>query len=144
MTKQDYRATITGDVSASEAYDKIARVSEWWAKDFKGSARDSGDLFTVRFGETFVYFKVTEAIPDSKVIWHVTNCFLSWINNKTEWNDTNIIFEVSARPGETTITITHERLIPGIECFEDCEKGWNEYFGKSLKQLLVTGHGMPQ
>ena len=53
MTKQDYKLSISAPVSASDAYDKIARVSEWWAKDFQGSARNFGDVFTVRFGAAF-------------------------------------------------------------------------------------------
>ena len=71
MKTQDYTCSIQSSVSAKEAYDKIARVSEWWAKDFKGSARNLGDTFTVRFGETFVDFKISEAVPDSRIVWQV-------------------------------------------------------------------------
>ena len=56
MKTHDYTCSIQTSASAEEAYDKIARVSEWWAKNFKGSARNPGDAFTVRFGETFVDF----------------------------------------------------------------------------------------
>ncbi len=49
MTTQDYQCSIQASVSAKEAYDKLARVSEWWAKDFKGSVCKLGDTFTVRF-----------------------------------------------------------------------------------------------
>jgi hypothetical protein len=144
MTKQDYRLSISAKVSASDAYDKIARVCEWWATDFEGSARYYGDAFTVRFGETHVDFKVTEAVPGSKVVWHVTNCFLPWLKDKTEWNNTNVVFEISAGQGETTVTMTHEGLTPEVECFNDCEKGWDRHFGESLKQFLTDGHGMPK
>ena len=117
MTKQDYRLSISAPASASDAYSKIARVSEWWAKDFEGSARNLGDTFTVRFGaadnETFVDFKITEAVPGSKAVWHVTNCYLPWLQDKTEWNDTHVVFEVSASQSETTVTLTHEGLVPG-------------------------------
>jgi hypothetical protein len=147
MTKQDYRFSISGPVSASEAYDKIARVAEWWTKYVEGSARNVGDVFTVRFGEdfggTFVDFKITEAVPGSKVVWHVTNCYLPWLNDKTEWNGTQVVFEISARQGETTVTMTHEGLTPEVECFEACEQGWNMYIGRSLQQFLTDGHGMP-
>jgi len=143
MITQDYRLSISAPVSASDAYNKIARVSEWWAKGFEGSARNSGDVFTVRFGETFVDFQVTEAVPDSKVVWHVTNSYLPWLQDKTEWNDTDVVFEVSASHGETTVTLTHEGLVPEVECFEGCVQGWNRYFGESLRQFLIDGCGMP-
>ena len=152
MTKQDYRLSMSAPVSASDAYDKIARVSEWWVKDFQGSARNSGDTFTVRFGgpfvdfkiTEFVDFKITEAVPGSKVVWHVTNCFLPWLKDKTEWNDTDVVFEVSAGQSETTVTMTHEGLVPEVECFESCVQGWNQYFGQSFRQFLNDGCGMPQ
>jgi hypothetical protein len=144
MTKQDYRVSISAPVSALGAYDKLGRVSEWWAKDFEGSARHFGDVFKVRFGETFVDFKITEAVPGSKVVWYVTNCYLPWLRDKTEWNDTNVIFEISTRQGETIVTMTHEGLTPEVECFEACEQGWNHHFGESFKKFLTDGHGMPK
>ena len=148
MTKQDYRLSISAPVSAYDAFDKIARVSEWWAKDYEGSARSVGDVFTVRFGrtfdETFVDFKITDAVPGSKAVWHVTNSYLPWLKDKTEWNDTNVVFEVSASQSETTVTMTHEGLVPEVECFNACVQGWNQYFGQSLKQFLTDGHGMPK
>jgi hypothetical protein len=148
MTKQDYKLSISAPVSASDAYDKIARVSEWWTKYVEGSARNFGDVFTVRFGEnfggTFVEFKITEAVPGSKVVWHVTNCYLPWLKDKTEWNDTNVVIEVSASQSDTTVTMSHEGLTPEVECFEACEQGWNKYIGQSLKQFLTDGYGMPK
>ena len=143
MTQQDYKLSISAPVSASEAYDKIARVSEWWAKDFTGSADNLGDVFTVRFGETFVDFQVTEAVPSRKAVWHVTDCYLPWLQHKTEWNGTNVEFEIAADQNETTVTLTHEGLVPEVECFDGCVQGWNQYFGGSFRQFLTEGHGMP-
>jgi hypothetical protein len=48
----DYHCTISANTSANEAFDKIARVPEWWATDFEGNARKLNDIFTVRFGTT--------------------------------------------------------------------------------------------
>ena len=148
MDQQDFRLSISApaSVSASDAYDKIARVSEWWVKDVEGSARNAGDTFTVRFGEPFVAFQIADAVPARKVVWHVTNCYLPWLTDKTEWNGTNVVFDISvsqSEPGETTVTLTHEGLVPEVECFESCVQGWNQYFGQSFRQFLIDGHGMP-
>jgi Activator of Hsp90 ATPase homolog 1-like protein len=143
MTKQDYRNSITAPVSATEAYDKIARVSEWWGKDFEGSTRYVGDKYTIRFGETWVEFKITEAVPDKKLVWHVVDSCLPWLNDKTEWNDTSVIFELSSDNGHTTVTMTHEGLAPEVECYSNCQKGWNFYIGESLYAFLTTGSGKP-
>ena len=49
MITQDYHNSITTTVSAEEAFAKISRVSEWWAKDFEGKSEEPNDVFTVRF-----------------------------------------------------------------------------------------------
>ena len=143
MTPQDYRLSVSAPVSASDAYAKIARVSEWWAKDVQGSTGNSGDAFTVRFGEPFVDFQITEAVPGRKVVWHVTDCYLPWLQDETEWSGTKVVFEVSAGPSETTVTLTHEGLVPEVECFESCVQGWNQYFGQSFRRFLSDGCGQP-
>ena len=144
MIREDYKLTINVPESAFGTYDKIARVSYWWAKDFKGSAANCGDAFTIRFGETFVDFKIMEAVPGNRVVWHVADCNLPWLEDKTEWNGTDVIFDISVSHGETTITMTHSGLTPGIECLEVCKEGWDGYIGRSLKQFLTDGRGMPE
>ena len=118
MTNQDYSLSISAPVSASDAYDKIARVSEWWAKDFKGSAGNSGDMFTVRFGETFVDFQITEAVPGRKVVWHVTNCHLPWLTGQDRVERHECRLRGFRRPERDDCDLTHEGLVPEVECFE--------------------------
>ncbi|MGH9358662.1 MAG: SRPBCC family protein [Terriglobia bacterium] len=139
----DYQCSIKAPISAKEAFDKISRVSEWWAKDFKGSARRPGDTFTVRFGETFVNFKIVEAVPDTRIVWQVADSNLHRLRNKTEWNGTSVVWELSPHNGTTTVTMTHRGLVPGIECYGTCEEGWNFYVAKSLLQFITEGEGLP-
>jgi hypothetical protein len=54
MGQQDYRSSITANISADEAFTSISRVAHWWTAGFRGESRATGDEFTVRFGETFV------------------------------------------------------------------------------------------
>jgi len=144
MSAPDYTCTIQTTASPDDAYDKVARVSEWWAKNFEGSARKLGDTFTVRFGKTFVDFKVVEAVPARRVVWSVTDCHLEWIADKTEWNGTNVAWDIASANGITNVTITHHGLVPGVECYNDCEQGWNGHVQNSLRQLLNGGEGMPE
>lgn len=39
--------------------------------------------------------------------------------------------------------MTHIGLVPGIECYEDCQQGWDEHFKESLLQLMTGEVGMP-
>jgi hypothetical protein len=143
MTVTDYCYTIQAPISAEEAADRIGRVSEWWVADVTGRATEVGDRFTVRFGEAFVDFEISEAVLGERYVWRVTDCFLPWLTDKNEWTGTSVIWEVSESEGDTTVEITHEGLHPGVECYADCRKGWDFYVGKSLLQFLTTGKGLP-
>jgi hypothetical protein len=144
MTAKDYQCKIQASVSAKDAYDKIARVSEWWAKDFGGSARKLGDTFTVHFGETFVDFKISEAVPDSRIVWQVVNCNIPSLQDKTEWNGTSVAWDVSLGNGTTTVMLTHHGITPDVECYGMCQKGWNGAVQNSFLQFLNVGRGMPK
>ena len=143
MTQKDYSSTIIANLTTKEVFDRISRISDWWTKGFTGDSSQVGDRFTVRFGDTFVDFNIIEVIPHKRIVWHVTNCNLHWIQDKTEWKDTKIIWEVSSEDGTTRLSMTHLGLAPGIECYEDCKTGWNFYVGESLKKLLTENTGMP-
>ena len=143
MTTNDYTCSIHAPVPPAEAYDKIAHVADWWAKHFEGSARNPGDRFTVRFGETFVDFAISKARPDRAIVWQVANCHLPWLKDKTEWNGTSVAWELAPDEGGTTVTMTHHGLAPGIECYGACEGGWNRHIRESLLAFLSQGKGNP-
>ncbi len=143
MKKEDYHNSITVSVPVKTAFEKITLVSEWWTKSFEGSSENPGDTFSVRFGKTFVDFKTIEVIPRKKIIWQVTDCNLDWIEDKTEWKGTKLIWEISEEKGKTAINMTHEGLVPEAECYNDCRKGWNFYVEKSLYKLLTEDKGLP-
>jgi hypothetical protein len=142
MKDQDYQKSFTVNVTAKEAFANIVNVSDWWTSSFKGSAENLNDEFDVTFGKTTVNFKVIESIPFKKLIWKVTDCCLDWLNNKTEWKDTEIVWNISSEKNKTKIKMTHVGLVPGIECYNDCEAGWNQYAGESLPALIATGKGI--
>lgn len=143
MKQQDYRTTITANLTPNEAFERISRVSDWWTKGVQGDARSIGDKFTVRFGDTFVNFEVAEVIPSKRAVWLVTDCNLHWIGNKTEWKNTKVVWGLSQENGETRVTMTHLGLVPEIECYRDCQAGWNFYVAESLSKLLSEGKGLP-
>ncbi len=144
VTEQNYHSNISANIGPMEALEKISRVNEWWAKNFEGSSKNLGDIFTVRFGTTWVTFKISEFVPGKKVAWQVTDCYLPWLNDKTEWNGTTVVFEVSTNNNVTTVDMTHIGLTPEIECYEMCEKGWDEHLKESLFKLINGEKGMPQ
>ena len=95
-------------------------------------------------GDSFFNMTVAELIPGKKVVWKVTNCNLHWINNKKEWNGNDVVFKISPENNKTKIDFTHIGLEPGVECYNDCEVGWNEHITNSLVKFINEGSGMPQ
>ncbi len=144
MEKKNFNRTIKVNASAAEAMKKINQVNKWWAKKFSGKAEKLNDEFTVEFGDTFVDFKITELVPNKKIVWKVTDCNLHWINNKKEWNNTNVAFEISEKENASQINFTHIGLVPGVECYNDCEAGWNGHITDSLVKFINEGKGMPE
>ena len=143
MNGQDYSASITANITAEEATERINRVADWWTANFTGASEKVGDAFTVRFGETFVDFAVVELVPAKRIVWRVTDCNLHFIENKKEWKDTRVVFDLSSDGAATTVIMTHAGLVPGVECYENCEKGWNFCIKESLQKLLSENQGIP-
>ena len=144
MEKKNFHRTITVNAPASEAIKKINQVNLWWAKNFSGKAEKLSDKFAVHFGDTFVNFQISELVPGKKVVWKVTDCNLHWIKAKKEWKGTEVVFELSEQKGKTKIDFTHIGLVPGIECYKDCEEGWNGHVTNSLANFINKGKGEPE
>src|SRR6185369_10338431 len=125
MKKQDYNATLVVKNTPAEAFKQINRVSAWWTENVEGPSENLGDVFTVHFGETFVTFNIVEWVPNKKVVWLVTDCHLPWLKDIKEWKDTKVSFEISGEKDGTKINFTHIGLVPGVECYDGCEKGWD-------------------
>jgi hypothetical protein len=144
MNQQNYHCSIIINSTPKIAMEKIDQVSSWWASNFEGSSAKLNDMFTVHFGDTFVTFKVIEMETDKKRKWKVVDCNLHWLKDKKEWNGTTIDWEVKHVNNSTRINFTHVGLVPQIECYKDCVKGWNFYVGESLLQLIKDGVGKPE
>jgi hypothetical protein len=144
MQKKNFHKTITVNTSAREAMKKISEINLWWRKDFSDIAEKLNDKFTVPFGEpSFVDFVISEFVLNKKVVWKVTDCYLPWFQDKKEWNNTEVVFELSEEDGKTKIDFTHIGLVPQIECYDVCEKGWNGHI-HTLEKFINEGKGLPK
>ena len=143
MKNENYNCRISAKITANEAFNGIVKVTEWWSKKIEGKTEKLNDVFTYRPGDTWVTFKITECVAGKKIVWYATDCFLHWQKDKTEWKDTQVVFEISENGNSTQINFTHIGLSPDVECYEGCVKGWDQYFKGSLLKLLTTGKGEP-
>ena len=144
MKQQDYHLSITTSVTPQGAFEKISRVSQWWAKDFEGKSDEPNDVFTVRFKSGYWYtIKITELIPGEKLVWDVIDADQTWHEDRDEWKGTKIVWEITPTKSGSKVTMTHQGLVPAFECYEKCTGGWDYLIKQSLYKYLTEKKGMP-
>lgn len=142
---KNYTAVLTVNATPQEVFNHINNVTSWWTGDLEGSSQKLNDAFTVRFGDVHVSTqKLVEVIPNKKIVWQVTSSKLNFIKDTNEWTNTKIVFELTSHDNKTTtVHFTHFGLVPEVECYKDCTKGWDHYIKGSLFKLLTEGKGNP-
>ena len=141
---KNYNCTFQVDQPAAHVYESICDVADWWTTHITGQSHKINDTFTITFGETVLHFKIVEGVPYQKITWLVTDSYIHWLNDKSEWTNTKLIFEIQEmKEGTCKVSITHSGLVPEVECFENCKKGWDFYAGVSLRKLITEGKGLP-
>ncbi len=144
MNSQNFTATFTVDQTPEEAFAAINNVRGWWSGQIEGNTDKLGAEFTYRYKDVhYSKQKITEFVPGKKVVWLVLDSYLSFVKDKTEWNGTQISFEVSQKGPKTEIQFTHLGLVPEYECFDACSNAWGGYVRGSLRKLITTGTGQP-
>jgi hypothetical protein len=144
MKDQDLTITISVDKTSKEAYDAINNVRGWWSEEVKGGTEKLNDEFTYKARALHrCTLKLTEVVPNQKVVWLVLDNYFSFTKDQTEWKGTKVIFEISEQDDKTQIRFTHQGLVPPHECYEVCSNAWAGYITGSLYNLITTGKGEP-
>jgi len=139
-----FTAAFSVDQTPEEVFQAINNVRGWWSEDIEGGTGKADDEFTYRYEDTHrCRIKVTELVPGERVAWRVLDNYFDFTQDKAEWKDTEIHFEITARGGRTEIRFTHVGLVPEYECFDVCSNSWGFYLYTSLRALIRTGHGLP-
>jgi hypothetical protein len=142
MTKGDFTTTLVVDQNTKQVFESINNPQNWWSGTINGNTDKLNGEFTYRYKDLhFSRQKIVEMIPDQKVVWLVTESIINYAEDKNEWTDTKISFEISEQGDKTHLRFTHFGLHPQIECFDSCSNSWSQLIQQSLFSLITTGKG---
>ena len=144
MSGQNYTTSFTVDQTPEAVFDAITNVRGWWSEQIDGRTDKLGAEFNYHYQDVHrCTFKITEFVPGKKVVWHCLDNYFNFVEDKTEWKGTDVVFEISKRDGKTEMRFTHVGLVPAYECYNVCSDAWGSYVRGSLRDLITTGKGQP-
>ena len=137
MKSQNYSTTFTVDRAPEDVFDAINDVRGWWTGQIEGETDSLGAEFTyVHPKMHYSKQKITEFVPGQRVVWHVTEADLTFVQDKKEWEGTDIIFDITPKNGKTEVRFEHVGLSPDVECYDGCSDAWSYYVNDSLKKYI--------
>jgi regulatory protein YycH of two-component signal transduction system YycFG len=144
MKKQDFTTTFSVDQTPQEVFDAINNVRGWWSEGIEGNTDKLGAAFKFHYKDFHRSTqKIAELTPGKRVVWHISEAQLNFVKDKTEWNGTDVVFEIAREGDQTELRFTHFGLVPAFECYGDCSGAWGFYINDSLRSLIATGKGKP-
>lgn len=144
MDQQHFTTSFLVNQTPKEAFDAISHVSGWWTENIEGHSQQLNDEFEVRFGDVhYSRQKLTEVVPEKKIVWLITDSRLNFLKDKSEWTNTRVSFEIIERNKQTEVRFTHLGLVPRVECYSACSNAWGDYINQSLRNFIATGKGKP-
>jgi hypothetical protein len=142
MTEQSFTTSFTVDHSPEAVFKAVTNVRGWWTGDIDGDADAPGAEFTYRYQDLhYSRQRVTELVPDRKVVWRVTEARLTFVNDPDEWVGTDIAFEIVPQGARTEVRFAHRGLRSDFECFDTCSSAWGFFIDGSLRRWITTGEG---
>ena len=142
MKNEDFATTIVVDATAQKVFDAVNNVRGWWSENIEGDTDRTNGEFEYHYEDVHrVKMQITEFVPNQRIVWHVLDNYFKFTKDKTEWIDTDVIFEIAPKGDETELKFTHKGLVPAYECYNVCHDAWTHYVQDSLKDLIIGGTG---
>jgi hypothetical protein len=139
-----FTTTLSVDQNPEEVFAAVANVRGWWSENIDGPTNIPGETFTYHNQDVHrCTIRVAEMTAPTRVVWKVVDNHFNFTDDTTEWNGTEIHFDIAANGSKTEIRFTHLGLVPAYECFDVCSNSWDFYLHTSLRGLIRTGKGLP-
>lgn len=126
------------DASPERVYQALTTLeglSGWWAEKTSGDT-ELGGVIEFRFAPGDIDMRVAELDPGRLVRWDV-------VGGPEEWIGTGVRFDLRQEGDWTIVLFRHQGWREPVEFMNHCTTKWGTFL-LSLKQLLETGHGLPE
>ena len=99
MNNKPFSTSFKVDRAPNQVFAAINDVRAWWSGEIDGRTDARGAEFTYRYKNVHrTTQKITEFVPGKRIVWHVTDSYIGFVQDKSEWDGTEIVF-VSTRDG---------------------------------------------
>ena len=133
----DFTTTFTVPQSPAAVFDAINDVRAWWGGHIEGDTDKLGDVFVYEhLPEHRSVQRITESTPGERIVWHIDEAHLRFVEDGDEWTDTEVVFDLEPADGGTRLTFTHRGLVPDFECYDACSSAWSMYINGALRQFI--------
>ena len=144
MQNRDFSTKILVDQSPAKVFKAVTNVRGWWSEEIEGKTANLNDEFRYHYKDVHrCTIKLTEVIPNRKVVWSVLDNYFNFTKDKREWKGTKVSFQIAKKGEKTELRFTHIGLVPDYECFDVCSDAWGNYVRGSLRKLITSGKGLP-
>jgi len=144
MHTHNFTTSLSVNQSAEAVFDAINNVRGWWSGEIEGDTDRLGSEFTYCYkGVHRSTQRITELIRGKRIVWRVSDSWLAFVTDKSEWTDTEIVFDIAETGGTTEVRFTHRGLVPQYECYESCSNAWGMLINGNLRKLIATGERQP-
>ena len=144
MSISDFSTVIQVDNSPEQVFKAVINVRGWWSEEIEGDSAKLNDEFNYQYEDIHrCKVKLTEVIPNQKIVWLIEQNYFKFTKDETEWTGTKPTFEITEKDGKTELKFSHIGLVSEYECYDICRDSWTNYIQNSLKKLITTGKGEP-
>src|SRR3954453_23650545 len=143
MNSRNFTTAFTVDETPDAVFAAINDVRGWWAAvpGIEGSTDELGAEFTYRY-EPYHSSRqrLTELEPGRKIVWLVVDGELTFVKDKSEWNGTQMAFDITRKGDKTEVRFTHVGLGPDGECYGACATAWSSLINVDLKGRIQSSN----
>jgi hypothetical protein len=137
---RNYTMSFVTDRSPEEVFDTVKDVRTWWSTGVvEGESDRVGAEFTYRYADVhYCKQRITEFVPGKRLVWNVLEADISFVEDRHEWEGTDVVIDLTGKDGGTEVRFTHIGLVPAFECYDRCVDAWGHIVGTTLRGLITT------